>query len=154
MFQDVRYALRLWTGRPWQTAFAVAALAIGIGANTGVFSVVNALLLRSLPFREPDRLALTHEFIPPHDTAKQFHEWSQQSTYLADAALFEEFDANLGGTRVATRVHVAQTSWNFFSVLGTQPVLGRGFASGDDVDGTGWGLPGRNAVAVISYGLW
>ena len=154
MFQDVRYALRLWTGRPWQTAFAVAALAIGIGANTGVFSVVNALLLRSLPFREPDRLALTHEFIPPHDTAKQFHEWRQQSTYLADAALFEEFDANLGGTRVATRVHVAQTSWNFFSVLGTQPVLGRGFASGDDVDGTGWGLPGRNAVAVISYGLW
>jgi putative ABC transport system permease protein len=154
MVQVVRYALWLWTGGPWQTAFAVAALAIGIGANTGVFSVVNALLLRSLPFREPDRLALTHEFIPPHDTAKQFHEWSQQSTYLADAALFEEFDANLGGTRVATRVHVAQTSWNFFSVLGTQPVLGRGFASGDDVDGTGWGLPGRNAVAVISYGLW
>jgi predicted permease len=154
MFQDVRYALKLWAGRPWQTAFALATLAIGIGANTGVFSVVNGLLLRSLPFREPDRLALTHEFIPPHDTAKQFHDWTQQSTYLADAALFEEFDVNLGGTRVASRVHVAQTSWNFFSVLGTEPVLGRGFASGDDVDATGWGLPGRNAVAVISYGLW
>jgi putative ABC transport system permease protein len=53
MFQDVRYALRLWTSRPWQTGFAIAALAIGIGSNTGVFSVVNALLLRSLPFREP-----------------------------------------------------------------------------------------------------
>jgi len=154
MFQDVRYALKLWTGRPWQTAFAVAALAIGIGANTGVFSVVNGLLLRSLPFREPDRLALTHEFIPPHDSAKQFREWTQQSTYLADAALFEEFDVNLGGARIASRVHVAQTSWNFFSVLGTEPVLGRGFAAGDDVDATGWGLPGRNAVAVISYGLW
>ena len=154
MFQDVKNALRLWAGRPWQTAFAIAALAIGIGANTGVFSVVNGLLLRSLPFREPDRLALTHEFIPPHDTAEQFHEWTQQSSYLADAALFEEFDANLGGTRVATRVHVAQTSWNFFSILGTQPVLGRGFAARDDVDGTGWGLPGRNAVTVISYGLW
>ncbi len=154
MFQDLRYALRLWASRPWQTAFAIAALAIGIGANTGVFSIVNALLLRSLPFREPDRLALLHEFIPPHDTAKQFHEWSQQSTYLAGAALFEEFDVNLGGARVASRVHVAQTSWNFFSVLGTQPVLGRGFASEDDVDGTGWGLPGRNAVAVIGYGLW
>jgi putative ABC transport system permease protein len=154
MFQDVRYALRLWATRPWQTGIAIAALAIGIGANTGVFSVVNALLLRSLPFREPDRLALVHEFIPPHDSAKQFHEWSQQSEYLADAALFEEFDVNLGGTRVASRVHVAQTSWNFFSVLGAQPVLGRGFASDDDVDATGWGLPGRNAVAVISYGLW
>ena len=154
MFQDVRYALKLWAARPWQTGFAIAALAIGIGANTGVFSVVNALLLRSLPFREPDRLALTYEFIPPHDTAKQFHEWSQQSRYLADAALFEEFDVNLGGTRVASRIHVAQTSWNFFSVLGTQPVLGRAFASEDDVDATGWGLPGRNAVAVIGYCLW
>jgi len=154
MFQDFRFALRFWASRPWQTAFAIAALAIGIGANTGVFSVVNALLLRSLPFHEPDRLALVHEFIPPHDTAKQFQEWTQQSTYLADAALFEEFDVNLGGTRVASRAHVAQTSWNFFSVLGTQPVLGRGFASEDDVDATGWGLPGRNAVAVISYGLW
>jgi len=154
MFRDIRYTLRLWAGRPWQTAFAIVALAIGIGANTGVFSVVNALLLRSLPFREPGRLALTHEFIPPHDTAKQFHEWSQHSTYLTDAALFEEFDANLGGTRVASRAHVAQTSWNFFPVLGIEPVLGRGFTPEDDVDATGWGLPGRNAVAVISYGLW
>lgn len=154
MFQDVRYALRLWTRRPWQAGFAIAALAIGIGANTGVFSVVNALLLRSLPFREPDRLALLHDFIPPHDTAKQFHAWSQQSKYLADAALFEEIDASLGGTRVASRVHVSQTSWNFFSVFGRQPVLGRGFVPEDDVDATGWGLPGRNAVVVISYGLW
>ena len=154
MFRDVKYALRSWASRPWQTGFAIAALAIGIGATTGIFSVVNGLLLRALPFREPDRLALLHELIPPHDTAKQFHEWSQQSTNLADAALFEEIDANLGGARVASRVHVAQTSWNFFSVLGKQLVLGRSFAAEDDVDGTGWGLPGRNAVAVIGYGLW
>lgn len=154
MFQDIKYAVRLWAGRPWQTGFAIVALAIGIGANTGVFSVVNALLLRSLPFREPGRLAQIHDFIPPHDTAAQFHEWSEQSTYLAEAALFEEIDVNLGGTRVATRVHLAQTSWNFFSVLGTPPVLGRGFAPEDEVDATGFGLPGRNAVAVIGYGLW
>src|SRR6185437_2833956 len=70
MFQDLRYALRLWTSRPWQAAFAIAALAIGIGANTGVFSVVNALLLRSLPFRDPARLALVRNFIPPHESAK------------------------------------------------------------------------------------
>jgi len=154
MFQDLRFTLRLWSNRPWQTGFAVAALAIGIGANTGVFSVVNALLLRSLPFRDPDRLALLREFIPPHDSAKQFHEWRQQSAYLADAALYEENDVNLGGVRVGSRAHVAQTSGNFFSVLGTQPVLGSGFAPDADVDGTGWGLPGRNAVAVIGYGLW
>lgn len=154
MFQDVKYALRLWIRRPWQAGFAIAALAIGIGANTGVFSVVNALLLRSLPFHEPDRLALAHHFTPPHDTAKQFHDWSRQSQYLADAAAFGEIDANLGGARVASRVHVAQTSWNFFSVLGTQPVLGHSFSPGDDVDAAGWGLPGGNASAVISYGLW
>jgi putative ABC transport system permease protein len=154
MFQDLKYAVRLWGARPWQSALAIAALAIGIGANTGVFSVVNALLLRSLPFREPDRLALLHQFIPPHDSTKEFHDWRQQSAYLADAALFEENDVNLGAVRVGTRAHVAQTSWNFFSVLGTQPVLGSGFSADEDVDGTGWGLPGRNAVAVISYGLW
>jgi putative ABC transport system permease protein len=154
--QDLKYTLRLWSTRPWHTGFAIVALAIGIGANTGVFSVVNALLLRSLPFREPDRLALLHEFIPPHDTAQDFHQWRQHSPYLADAALFEEFDANLnvGGARRGSRVHVAQTSGNFFSVLGSHPVLGTAFTPNDDVNGTGWGLPGPNAVAVIGYGLW
>jgi putative ABC transport system permease protein len=142
---DCRYGL---------TAVAIAALAIGIGANTGVFSVVDALLLHSLPFHEPDRLTQLHQFIPPHHSAKQFHDWRQQSTYLTDAALFEENDVNIGGVRAVSRAHVAQTSWNFFSVLGTQPILGRGFAPEDDVDGTGWGLPGRNAVAVIGYRLW
>jgi putative ABC transport system permease protein len=154
VFQDFKFTARLWAARPWPAALAITGLALGIGANTGVFSVVNALLLRSLPFREPDRLALLHEFFPPHDTAKEFHEWRQQSAYLADTALFEEIDVNLGGMRVGSRAHVAQTSGNFFSVLGTRPVLGTGFAPEDDVDGTGWGLPGRNAVAVIGYGLW
>lgn len=63
MLQDLSYTLRHWARRPWHTGFTILALAIGIGANTGVFSVVNALLLRSLPFREPDRLALLHQFI-------------------------------------------------------------------------------------------
>ncbi|MGD0775804.1 MAG: ABC transporter permease, partial [Candidatus Solibacter sp.] len=147
--QDVRHALRLWASRPWHTGFAIAALAIGIGANTGVFSVVNALLLRSLPFREPGRLGAMSkwEFIPPHDSATQFHEWRGQSAYLADAALTEENDVNLGGVRDAGRAHVTQTSWNFFATLGTQPVLGRGFMPGEDT-------AGHNAIAVIGYGLW
>lgn len=152
--QDLRHTLRHWSKYPWQTGFAIAALALAIGANTAVFSVVNALLLRSLPFRDPGRLALLHQFIPPHDTAKQFHAWRQQSLFSSDTALFEEFDVNLGGLRVGSRAHVAQTSSNFFSVLGVPPVLGRAFAPEDDVNGTGWGLPGRNAEAVIAYGLW
>ena len=147
--QDVRHTLRLWARRPWHTGFAIGALAIGIGATTGVFSVVNALLLRSLPFHEPGRLASMRpqEFIPPHDSAKQFHAWREESMYLADAALVEENDVNLGGGREAGRAHVAQTSWNFFATLGKQPLLGRGFLPGEDT-------AGRNAVAVIGYGLW
>jgi putative ABC transport system permease protein len=154
VFQDLKYTLRFWANKPWPTAFAIAALAIGIGANTGVFSVVNGLLLRSLPFPQPDGLVVLHQFIPPHDSSKEFRDWRQQSAYLADAALFEGNDVNLGGPRLGSRAHVAQTSWNFFSVLSIQPVLGSGFAADQDVDGTGWGLPGRNAVAVIGYGLW
>lgn len=152
--QDARHTFRLWARHPWHTGFAILALAIGIGASTGVFSVVNALLLRSLPFQDPGRLAYLSNFFAPHDSPAQFHQWRRQSSYLADTALFEPFDVNLGGAGGWRRAHVVQASWNFFSVLGTQPVLGRGFAPGDDVDGTGWGAPGRNAIAVISYGLW
>jgi putative ABC transport system permease protein len=152
--QDARHTIRLWAARPWHTAFAILALAIGIGANTGVFSVVNALLLRSLPFRDSERLATLQIFFPPLDSPRHFHDWRTQSDYLADAALWETGDVNLGGSGEWQRAHVAQTSWNFFQLLGTQPILGRAFAPGEEVEGNGWGTPGPNAVAVISYGLW
>jgi MacB-like periplasmic core domain len=134
--QDARHALRLWNRRPLQTGFAIAALAIGIGANTGVFSVVNALLLRSLPFRNPDSLIATHIFSPPHDTAKQFHDWRKQSAYLDDVVIFKHGDVNLGGAREPARAHLAETSWNFFSLLGTQARAGRTFAPQEDSAGT------------------
>ena len=128
---DARHALRLWARRPWHAAFAILALAIGIGANTGVFSVVNALLLRSLPFHDPERLAALEEFwFVPHDSPRDFHDWRQQSAYLADAALYEQGDVNLGGLRESRRAHLAQTTWNFFSLLGTQPVRGRALRRG------------------------
>lgn len=152
--QDARHTLRLWGRHPWQTGFAILALAVGIGANTGVFSVVNALLIRPLPFRDPERLASLSNFSPPHDRVTQFHEWRAQCAYLADTALFEQFDVNLGGGGDWRRAHVVQASSNFFSLLGAPPVLGRAFAPGDDADGTGWGPPGRNGVAVIGYDLW
>ena len=145
--QDARHTLRLWANRPWQTGFAILALAIGIGANTGVFSVVNALLLRSLPFHDASRLASLGRFFPPHGSAKEFHEWRQQNTYLADAALIEQFDANIGEVQSPMRAHISYTSWNFFALLGMQPAMGRWFKDGED-------SPGNNAVAIISYGLW
>ena len=148
VLQDARHALRLWRNRPGQTGFAILALAVGIGANTGIFSVVNALLLRSLPFHDPSRLASLETFYPPHGSTKEFHEWrQQQGTYLADAALTEQTDVNLGELQNPARGHICQTSWNFFSILGTQPAIGRWFREGEDA-------PGKNAVAIISYGLW
>ena len=141
--QDASHTLRLWARRPLHTAFVLLALAIAIGASTGVFSVVNALLLRSLPFQDPARLAYLSNFFAPHDSAAQFHQWRRQSSYLADTALFESFDVNLGGAGKWRRAHIVQVSSNFFALLGTQPVLGTGFAAGDDVDGTGWGPGGR-----------
>jgi predicted permease len=148
VFQDARHTLRLWAKRPRHTGFAILALAIGIGANTGVFSVVNALLLRSLPFHDPSRLASLGKFFPPHGSAKEFHEWrQQQSAYLSDAALFEQGDFNLGEVNNPLRAHISQTSWNFFAILGAEPALGRAFTAGEDTSG-------HNAIAVISYGLW
>ncbi len=147
ILQDSRHALRQWARRPLHTGFAIAALAIGIGANTGVFSVVNALLLRPLPFRDPGRLVALYLFSTPHDSASQFHDWRKRSSYLEDAALVEPRDVNVNGAGEASRAHAVQTSWNFFSVLGTQPLMGRGFAPGEDT-------AGRNDIAVIGYGLW
>jgi len=139
---DCQHSLRLWAQRPWHTGFAVVALGVAIGANTGVFSVVNALLLRSLPFRDPEHLAAMTFFIPPHDSATEFDSWRQHSGYLQDAALFEDGDVNIGNPQHMLRAHIAMTSWNFFSLLGSKPVIGRTFA------------PNDHSVAVISYGMW
>ena len=147
--QDTRHALRLWRRRPLTTGFAIAALAIAIGANTGVFSVFNALLLRSLPFHEPDRLALLRLFSPPRGLdGAGFHEWRRESAYLADAASYgSSLDVNVEGARAIGRMRLTETSSNFFTLLGTAPVHGRAFMAGEDV-------PGRDGVAVIGYGLW
>ena len=142
--QDSRHVLRLWRRRPAHTLFAIAVLAIAIGANTGVFSVLNAVLLRSLPFSEPDRLASLMNFGAPRDG---FHEWRQNSLYLSDAATYDSFDVNVEGAQHAGRMRLTETSWNFFSVLGRGPAHGRGFAPGEDT-------PGNTGVAVISHGLW
>ena len=84
VLQDGRYTFRLWARHPLHTVFMIAALAIGIGATTGGFSVVNTLLLSSLPFHDPERLASFHpnEFIPPHDNSKQFHDCGSRAPTL------------------------------------------------------------------------
>jgi putative ABC transport system permease protein len=142
--QDARFAVRLWRRRPLHTLFAVAALALAIGASAGVFSVVNALLVRSLPFSDPERLAQLHMFGPPRS---EFHEWRQKSAYLADAAMYDSLDVNVEAGGQTSRMRLTETSWNFFSLLGSRPVSGRVFLPGEDD-------PGRGDVAVIAQGAW
>jgi predicted permease len=144
--QDVRYAIRVYSRRPLATALALVALALAIGATTGVFSVVNALLLRSLPFRSPERIV---QLQPAHgmDTSSSFHRWRTGSAFLEDAASYDRAQMNLSRSGESVRVAVAETSSNFFTLLGCDAVVGRAFATGEDV-------PGKDSVAVIGYGLW
>ena len=145
--QDLGYSIRIYSRRPGVTFLAVAAMALAIGATTGVFSVVNALLLRSLPFRSPERLVQFGAPFTPPDTPSTFHSWRSHSDYLEDAAMYSQTEMNLSGAAGSARVKVAETSSNFFGALGAEPEIGRSFAPGEDVEG-------KNSVAIISYGLW
>src|SRR5260370_10055828 len=130
--QDLSYSIRIYSRRPLVTILAVTALALAIGATTGVFSVVNALLLRSLPFRAPERmLQLRNAFVV--SGSAEFHAWRSRSAYLEDAAAYDQAEMNLSGASLATRVKVTETSYNFFSMVGSQPEIGRSFAQGEDV---------------------
>ncbi|HTQ56811.1 MAG TPA: ABC transporter permease [Bryobacteraceae bacterium] len=143
--QDLCYALRVYRRRLLVTGLALTALTLGIGATTGVFSVLNAVLWRSLPFRDPDRLVELRGGVMR--SRADYYQWQSTNTYLSDAATFSSGDMNLdlGGDSVRTKV--AETSAGFFRTLGVEPVFGRSFASDED-------LQGHDAVAVIGYGLW
>jgi predicted permease len=145
--QDLRYSVRIYSRRPGVTFLAIAAMALAIGATTGVFSVVNALLLRSLPFRSPERIVqLGYAFSLP-DSVSAFHSWRGHSYYLEDAAAYSQADVNVSGAVDALRVKLTETTSNFFSVAGSDPEIGRAFRAGEDA-------PGKNSVAIISHGLW
>jgi len=146
--QDLKYTLRIYRGRATGPVAAVIALGLAIGASTGVFSVLNALLLRGLPFSDPVQLVeLRNSPFSAMRGRAAFNAWQSQSPYLQGAATFSLEDATLAEGRDALRVKVAETSGNFFQLLGTQAVVGRTFAPGEDA-------PGRNRVAIISHSLW
>jgi putative ABC transport system permease protein len=138
--------------QPGFSAIAILTLALGIGANTSIFSVVNAVLLRPLPYPEPDRLVLIRERTNLFDSGSvslpNYLDWRASQRGFTDLALFRRGDANLSGATSdveAERVSSARVSYNFLSVLGVPPELGRDFR--DDV-------PHCKKVALISDGLW
>ncbi len=146
--QDLRFALRVYRKRPLSAFLAVGALALAIGVSTGVFSVANALLLRSLPFLDAARLVELH--LSPFSAGNGragFKAWQDHSSYLEGAATFSTSEMNLNSGRDALRLRVTETSGNFFALLGARSDVGRTFAPDED-------KTGQNHVAVISHRLW
>jgi putative ABC transport system permease protein len=140
--------------QPGFSTIAILTLALGIGANTSIFSVVNAVLLRPLPYPQPDRLVLIRERTNIFDSGSvslpNYLDWRASQRGFTDLALFRRGDANLSGATSdveAERVSSARVSYNFLSVLGVPPELGRDFRESDDV-------PHCKKVALISDGLW
>src|SRR5450755_690050 len=152
--QNIRFALRVFRRAPGFAAAAVLTLAVGIGANTSIFSVANALLLRPLPYREPGRLVLidTRRKFDAHLnqgplSVPRFEQVDQRNRSFGGVAAFTPEVFNLTGRGDPEQIPAARVSWKFFDVLGIPPAIGRGFRAEED-------KPGGDLVVMISDGLW
>jgi putative ABC transport system permease protein len=150
--QDLRYAVRILLRSPVFTSVALITLALGIGANTAIFSVVNGVLLRPLPFHDPDRLMMLDEkWLPrfPHfeATPKDFLSWREQSRAFDKIAAFEGVEFNLTGEDRPERISGSRVSANLPVLLGVKPILGRTFTPDEDTEG-------NDRVVLLSHGLW
>ncbi|HEU4871736.1 MAG TPA: ABC transporter permease, partial [Pyrinomonadaceae bacterium] len=148
--QDVRYGVRMLAKHKAFTAVAVLTLALGIGANTAIFSVVNELLLRPLPYRDAERIVMLWEVTPEgrhqNTTSRaNFRAWRAQNTSYENVAAFTDQRFNLTGDGEPEELSVQMATPELFKILGVDPLLGRTFLPDDD---------GKAPVAVLSYGLW
>jgi putative ABC transport system permease protein len=146
---DVQYALRMLARSPGFTAVAVLTLALGIGVNTAIFTVANALLLRPLPFADPNRLVLVGVMRTQLTLMSylRFTAIQEQNRSFSGIATVTTESFNLSGRGDAEEVPSARTTWNFFDVLGVRPVLGRTFVASEDE-------PGGKHVALITHSFW
>jgi predicted permease len=150
--QDLRFGLRTLGKNPGFTLVAVLTLALGIGANTAIFGVVNAVLLRPLPFKQPSRLMMLFEGIPKLGfpkmgfSAPDFAVFARAQKSFESVGVYQNKYFNISGDREPERLMAARVSSSVFPMLGAEPMLGRTFTSGEDA-------LGQNVV-VLSYGLW
>ncbi len=153
LLQDLRFGMRMLFQRPGFTAVIILALALGIGANTAIFSVVNAVLLRPLPYAEPERLVQVWEYRPRQNlnqqesSASEYAAWRDQNQVFEQMAAIDYGDYNLTGNQEPERVSGARVSASYFTLLGVKPAFGRTFAVEED-------QPDRNNVVVLSHKLW
>jgi putative ABC transport system permease protein len=151
LFHDLRFGARMLFKNPGFALIAVVTLALGIGANTAIFSVVNAVLIRAIPYRDADRLVTVWEKHSRSDqntiSPANFFDWQEQSTSFEGLAAFADVRGSLTGDGEPEEVPAQRTTGNLFSVLGVPALLGRTLTPED-------GKPGQNNVIILSYGLW
>ncbi len=152
LLQDLRYAVRTLAKKPGFTLIAVMTLALGIGASTAIFTVVDAALLRGLPYKSPERLYHLWESTPQKEFAQREFSYPdyqdyQQNQVCEGLAAYTGGGAIMSGLGEPERVLAPAASANFFSVLGVEPVIGRTFQPGED-------KPGAPRVTVLTYGMW
>ncbi|PYS88841.1 MAG: ABC transporter permease [Acidobacteria bacterium] len=153
LLQDLRYGLRMLARKPGFTVVAIVTLALGIGANTAIFSVVNGLLLRPLPFSNSERLAIIWTHSPGANVVQDWPSPGQYSAIKTQTDVFEDItiaqgsDVNVTGQATPERLGAVWTSANMFSLLDVRPLLGRAFLPEEDT-------PGKPLTAILSYGLW
>ena len=154
LIRDIRYALRSWRRAPGPIAAAIAALALGIGANTAIFSVVSGVLLRPLPYQNPERLVMVWQDMrarggPQRDWISPglFVEWRQRGTMFEQIAAIRGWTPNLTGVDEPERLRGAAVSPAYFAALGVAPAAGRALTEADDV-------PNGSPVVMISDALW
>lgn len=151
--QDIRFGYRMLRRSPVFTLAAVLTLALGIGANSAIFSVIYGVLLKSLPYRDGDRLVLIHQDAPRVHvedmgfSVKEIADYREQNHTLDSIVEHHSMSFILYGRKEAERVQTSVVSANFFDVLGVKPLLGRTFVAADD-------QPGADAVLVLSYDYW
>ncbi|HEX8184568.1 MAG TPA: ABC transporter permease [Blastocatellia bacterium] len=153
VIKDFRFAIRMLSKNPGFTVVAVIALALGIGANTAIFTVVNSVLLRPLPFKEPDRLVMTYGMDPKIGMDKlplsvaDYLDWRSRNQVFESVSAFSDNYFNYTSGETPEQVHGARVTADFFSTLGAQAQVGRVFQHEED-------QPGTEAVVVVSYGFW
>jgi putative ABC transport system permease protein len=151
MLQDLRYGIRVLLRKPSFSLIAIITLALGIGANTAIFSVIYAVLLRPLPFLEPDRLAILEERTPKGYRMSvaypNYMDWRERAKSFKEMACFQSTSFNLTDVVRPVRLQGGRVNWNLFQLLGVKPQLGRLFVERDD-------RVGAAPTALISNGLW
>jgi putative ABC transport system permease protein len=149
---DIRHGVRLLAKNPGFTITAVATLMLGIGANTAIFSVVNAALLRPLPFADPNRVVLVFETRVQNNANAipaapgNFEDWRAQAQAFQALAAIADTEINMTSQGEPERVKSQYVSANFFDLLGVRPILGRGFRNGED-------LPNAAPVVILTNGF-